>query len=250
MGSAQIRDIWKRVGSMTSGETRREAMGLVAVIGWHIWTTRNHWVFKNDWKLETKILKEVVAEFNLFLQARESGHQRSQRDVSINRCLWKPPEPGFLKINVDGAFAVGTHKRGVGVVVRDHEGRMLGAMAVPIPNRSPAEIVEAEGFWMALDCSIFLTGRSYVVEDDAQAVVNMLQSKSQIKACLEVIVRDTISFICRFPSCSFQFVPCNGNRVANAIAKYVSSLDSPLTWQQNFLSWVHREATFDVSSLH
>ncbi|KAI8560332.1 hypothetical protein RHMOL_Rhmol04G0247200 [Rhododendron molle] len=103
-------------------------------------------------------------------------------------------------------------------------------MAVPLPNRS--------------------SGRSNVVEGDAQAVINMLQGKSQIKACLNVIVQDTLSFICHFLSCSFQFVPRNGNRVANAIAKFALSLDSPLTWQGNFPSWVHREVTFDVSSLH
>ncbi|KAI8531114.1 hypothetical protein RHMOL_Rhmol11G0112000 [Rhododendron molle] len=64
----------------------------------------------------------------------------------------------------------------------------------------------------------------------------MLQGKSKIKACLEVIVRDTLSFVSRFQSCSFHFIPRDGNRVANALAKDVLSLEAPLTWQRNFPS--------------
>lgn len=67
--SAQIRDIWKRVGDMPNGETKREAQGLFATLGWHVWTARNSWVFNQNWKLETKIVKEALEEFDTFLQA-------------------------------------------------------------------------------------------------------------------------------------------------------------------------------------
>lgn len=45
-----------------------------------------------------------------------------------------------------------------------------------------------------------------------------------MKACLEDIVRDALSVVSRFSSVSFQFVPRDGNRVANALAKYALSL--------------------------
>ncbi|KAI8562826.1 hypothetical protein RHMOL_Rhmol03G0065400 [Rhododendron molle] len=53
-------------------------------------------------------------------------------------------------------------------------------------------------------------------------MINMLQGKSQIKACLEVLVRDTLSFVTSscFQFCSFHFIPRDGNRVANALAKH------------------------------
>ncbi|KAI8524376.1 hypothetical protein RHMOL_Rhmol13G0145800 [Rhododendron molle] len=139
------------------------------------------------------------------------------------------------------------HRKVVGMVVWDHGGKILGATAVPIQDRSSAEVVEAEGFRIALDCLMCLAGGSYIVEGDAQTVINMLQGKSKIKPCLEVIVRDTLSFVSRFQSCSFHFIPRDGNKVANGLFKHALSLEAPLTWQRNFSSWVQREASFDIS---
>lgn len=170
-------------------------MGLFAIIGWHIWLARNAWVFKREWKVETRIMEEALDEFNLFLQATKTNQSCSQRAILESRPLWVPPDPGVLKINVDGVFAARTRKGGVGVVLHDFEGKILGATAVPMHERMSAEMVEAEGFRIAMDCSICSHGSSYVVEGDAQSVVNMLQGKSQIKASLKVIVRKHFIFL-------------------------------------------------------
>ncbi|KAI8556439.1 hypothetical protein RHMOL_Rhmol05G0253500 [Rhododendron molle] len=197
--------------------------------------------------METKIIEEAIEDFNLFLQTTKPDQRSSQGSLLSSTVTWKPPEIGMLMINGDGAFSARTRKGGVGMLVRDHGGKILGATAVPIQDRSSAEVAEAEGFRIALDCSICSAGGSYIVEGDAQAVINMLQGKSKIKACLDVIGRDTLSFVSRFHSCSFHFIPRDGNRVANALAKHALSLEAPLTWQRNFPSWVQREASFDVS---
>ncbi|KAI8560526.1 hypothetical protein RHMOL_Rhmol04G0263300 [Rhododendron molle] len=186
--------------------------------------------------MEIKIIEEAIEDFNLFLQTTKTDQRSSQGSLLSSTVTWKPPEIGILKINVDGAFTARTWK-----------GKILGATAVPIQDRTSADVVEAEGFRIALDCSICLAGGSYIVEGNAQAVINMLQGKCKIKACLEVIVRDTLSFFSRFQSCSFHFIPRDGNRVAYALAKHALSLEAPLTWQRNFSSWVQRKASFDVS---
>lgn len=54
---------------MAQGESKKEMLGLFAVTGWNIWTMRNKWFFKQDWKMETKIIEEALEEFNTFLQA-------------------------------------------------------------------------------------------------------------------------------------------------------------------------------------
>lgn len=57
-----------------------------------------------------------------------------------------------------------------------------------------AEMVEAEGFRVALDCPICSSGSSYMVEGDAQTVIRMLQGRAQVKASLDVIIADTLFF--------------------------------------------------------
>ncbi|KAI8549596.1 hypothetical protein RHMOL_Rhmol06G0037300 [Rhododendron molle] len=120
-------------------------------------------------------------------------------------------------------------------------------MAVPTLGKASTKMVEAERFCIALTSPICSFGSSYFVEGDAQTVINMLQGKRQVTTHLEVIIRDTLSFDSRFNSCSFNFVPRNCNRVANILAKYTISLETPITWLQDFPSWVHREASLDFS---
>ncbi|KAG5563627.1 hypothetical protein RHGRI_006166 [Rhododendron griersonianum] len=82
--------------------------------------------------VETRIMEEALDEFNLFLQATKTNQSCSQRAILESRPLWVPPDPGVLKINVDGVFAARTRKGGVGVVLHDFEGKILGATAVPM----------------------------------------------------------------------------------------------------------------------
>lgn len=74
----------------------------------------------------------------------------------------------------------------------------------------------------------------------------MLQGASNVKANLEAVIKDSINLASRFNICSFNFVPCNCNMVANVIAKYALSLAIPTTWQGNFSSQFCREIAFDV----
>ena len=39
--------------------------------------------------------------------------------------LWQPPEEECIKINVDGSYVKATGEVSVGVIIRDHKGRVL-----------------------------------------------------------------------------------------------------------------------------
>ncbi|RLN33118.1 hypothetical protein C2845_PM03G03460 [Panicum miliaceum] len=55
----------------------------------------------------------------------------------------KPADPGWVKINVDGTFSEQTGEAGVGVVIRDHLGKVLLAAWRVIFDASSVEEVEA-----------------------------------------------------------------------------------------------------------
>lgn len=48
---------------------------------------------------------------------------RDKKDKTLEK--WKPPDEGWVKINVDGAFDKSTGEGGLGVVIRDHLGAAL-----------------------------------------------------------------------------------------------------------------------------
>ena len=54
---------------------------------------------------------------------------------------WKPPQHGLVKINCDGAKFTTENKAGIGVVICDSEGMVLGSLSKQIPRAySPLEI--------------------------------------------------------------------------------------------------------------
>lgn len=182
------------------------------------------------------------------LELSNTKVEKEPRTEGVNTC-WNPPTEGVFKINVDGAFDARSGKGGVGLVVRDSLGNTVEAKAIPIPISFSAELVEALGVRFALYLAVNNADKAYIVEGDAQSVIQMLQGTSNVKANLEVVIRDSIYLASRLNSCSFNFVSRNCNGVANVIAKYALSLALPTTWQGTFPGWICREAALDVSVL-
>ena len=59
---------------------------------------------------------------------------------------WLPPSVGLCKINVDGALFTSWKQAGIGVVIRDGEGRLLAALCRKIKSPLTALEVEAKAY--------------------------------------------------------------------------------------------------------
>ena len=64
------------------------------------------------------------------------------KEKQTAKLLWRPPEEGWIKINVDGSYVERTGQASAGVIIRDHNGHVL---------------VSA---WMEVAISLLLCGRS------------------------------------------------------------------------------------------
>lgn len=199
--------------------------------------------------LRRQVLGNALDEVNDFHVAMSKEKHDSTKQMIEGVVHWCPPIQGVLKVNIDGAFDKVSRKGGIGLVVRDNLGQIVSMEAIPILNAASAELVEALGFKLALNMVINNLDKDYVFEGDAQDVVNMLRGSKNAKACLEVIIKDSLNLVRFFNSCSFNYVSRTCNRVADVIAKYALSLDLPTSWQGNFPHWVCREASLDVSQL-
>ena len=68
--------------------------------------------------------------------------QRSgTRSRKVDRVQWRPPDPSWIKLNVDGAYLQSVQKAGGGGVIRDLDGEILAAFAADLKGNS---VMEAE----------------------------------------------------------------------------------------------------------
>nr|TKW26067.1 hypothetical protein SEVIR_3G161600v2 [Setaria viridis] len=130
---------------------------------------------------------------------REASHSKSTAQ-------WKPPDPGWFKINVDGAFSERSGAGGVGVVIRDHLGAVKLAAWRVIFGASNAEEVEARACKEGADLAAEWIRAPVILESD-RAMSCKANELAQMAKRLNhgAVWRD------RFPVCIEHFIDqgCN-----------------------------------------
>lgn len=151
------------VGEKAKGEDKWEVLGLFASLCMQIWKAQNEWVFNHSWWDVPRISGRAVEDFNEFC---DSNGEAERVVIDTNTAqTWKPPPEGILKINIDGDFDAITRKGGIGVVIRDDQGRIWGMRAVPVDRTYSTKLVEALGFREAADFGRSLRlGGNYILE--------------------------------------------------------------------------------------
>nr|POF11051.1 hypothetical protein CFP56_13567 [Quercus suber] len=133
----------------------------------------------------------IVCSASAMLAEFQQGKQSSVGRINSNLVRWQPPSGSSVKANFDGAVFGGDQEAGIGVVIRNNEGRC----------------------WRR--CR-----RSQVCfEGDSKLVVKSLQSGLVSNALVGHLVKDIMSIRGHFLSSNIIHVRRQGNNVAHALAR-------------------------------
>ena len=91
---------------------------------------------------------------------------------------WRPPTQGMVKINCDGATFRDQKKSGIGVVIRDNNGMVLGSMSKQLPQLYSALEVEAMAASTTLLFASQLSFHRAVLESDSLTLATTLRNNS------------------------------------------------------------------------
>ena len=201
---------------------------LLAVIMWLIWGRRN------ATRLEDSILEyhQIRYEAEVFLLDFKTTKKDDRRDAAaVTRASrWIPPIHNQFKINFDGVVFSELDAAGLGVVIRDSCGSVIGALVerIPIPT-SPAK-VEVLACRRAMVFAKELNLMDIVFEGDAEQIIKALRAKEVHHPEYGHVLQDSLVLASDFWVCSFTHVKCVSNSIAHFLTRRSKSRNELQVW--------------------
>ena len=103
----------------------------IIMIAWAMWTNRNK-VRNGEDKKSSGALVDSALEY---LREYQLCCEKPVATPTKEQPKWRPPQQGRYKINVDGAVFAAQKAIGVGVLIKDAKGRVVGVCSKKIMHR-------------------------------------------------------------------------------------------------------------------
>lgn len=101
---------------------------------------------------------------------------------------WIPPPRNCYKINMDGAIFAAHKMAGVGILIQDANGKVIGACSKKIMAPLGAIEAEAKAFEIGLQFTKDLLIQDFVLEADSLILVNALKELSPPPSAIATLV--------------------------------------------------------------
>ncbi|XP_062012478.1 uncharacterized protein LOC133729018 [Rosa rugosa] len=147
----------------------------ISLLSWNIWKARCAFVYQHKPLSPSYIISttiKLVAEFHDATN-RSQATQIHDTYRTAPHPIWIAPPPGHVKVNCD-AFWSAPNSTGLGVVIRDHTGSLLGGSTIQA-NCSSVEIAESEALLSGVNLAVSMNLKLVKFESDEREVVSNLK---------------------------------------------------------------------------
>ncbi|KAL0004760.1 hypothetical protein SO802_012321 [Lithocarpus litseifolius] len=202
---------------------------LLATIMWTIWFRRNKTRFAPPGLPLDQIMQTAIDSFLEFQKAQTPAEPRIARP----RTRWFAPPNESFKINFDGAVFKDKDRAGIGVIIRDSRGLVMGSMSQVVPL--PQTIVELEALaaLKALEFAADLGLFNVILEGDSEILINALMDNSLSLASFGLLIQDIKAYAEFFQCISFSHIRREGNIVAHNLARHACHVTGFPVWMED-----------------
>ncbi|CAL8999738.1 unnamed protein product [Prunus brigantina] len=179
-------------------------LDLFFVTGWAIWEARNGKLWNNQTPKPEFTSSSAAVRLLDFVRARPQGAALGHGCSAPQP--WTKPCTGSLKINVDGSWTAGNTYGGVGIVVRDSNGRFVAGRALHVENVFSA------------------------LQSDSLQIVSAIRSSSVDRSNVGPVVEDTKALLTQITGDGFTHIRWVANGAAHRLARYASHIGTMTTW--------------------
>ena len=149
---------------------------------------------------------------------KPTAYHRCETNSSVLK--WSPPPEGMVAINVDAAIFATSCRMGMGIVIRDHNGKCLAVCSEQRREVVMPELAEALAIRRAVILAKDEGFSNIIVNSDCLSVVQRVNSNLEDRSLCGPIIRDIKMMAISFNSCSFCFVNRIINGAAHRLAKF------------------------------
>ena len=204
----------------------QNALQHFAVAAWTILSDRNAEIHGENQKPVPMLVSSVRQYVSEYTQAQ----QRIYDPMSRPSQKWKPLRPGFVKVNFDGALDRRTNTGGIGIVIRNEKGLIMGAKAAKSHCFNEPFLAEAKAALSALIFAFEMGFQKIEVEGDALSIIKQFKDMSTNYSIIGNIIEEARVRAGFFNSCFFTHTGREGNRVADTLAKLGLTVDCDMIW--------------------
>ncbi|XP_059458291.1 uncharacterized protein LOC132187876 [Corylus avellana] len=160
--------------------------------------------------------------------ARQLWLQRNM--VVYGASAWRKPHVDYIKVNWDASLNARKSRVGIGVVARDHAGRVVAVLSDSEVATTDPEGAETLATCYATDMCHYLGLRNVILEGDALMVVRSLQKGKCHWGRLRHVLNDTTQKLQTMQEWRVDHIPQEANVVAHRIATLALSIPDRQIW--------------------
>ncbi|XP_042962379.1 uncharacterized protein LOC122296642 [Carya illinoinensis] len=148
-----------------------------AVVLKRIWSRRNELYHGKGFTHPTRLYQQAIEEVSIFRESLLTD-KGTRKQVGSAELRWVKPVQNSYKLNWDAAIRAKEGRVGIGVIVRDYQGQVVGTVRAQRPLRGTPFDGEAYGLLVAAEFCRDLGLQQVCLEGDAKRVVDGLLSKA------------------------------------------------------------------------
>ncbi|KAG8493008.1 hypothetical protein CXB51_012636 [Gossypium anomalum] len=215
----------------------RKALSDLITVLWNIWNSRNNKVFhdKEDGAMVTWDSAAALSrDFRIFNFLERPLIPKLGREHGCRK-----PDPGTVKINFDASMNGG--KTCFGIVVRDHEGFVLGGRAGVMEKKVQAECTELHALEESINFAQNRNWTKLIFELDCVGLINWLNKTKIDCSTMGHHIKDIINKLkqcCNFRF-SFVWTPRGSNIVADSLCNWANVQNCYTDFDMDYPSKIH-----------
>ena len=176
--------------------------------------------------LVARPLIQIFPETGRLLRDFLEAHDEDPAPVPILvlvQAKWTVPTQARYKANFDAALFKHNDTTGQGVIIRDINGAVIGALLMRIPLPHLVATTEALACRRAVQFAAEIGLHEVTFEGDAAVVINAITAGATEHSSYGHIIEDILAQAATFSSFDFCYVSRSCNRVADSLAKHAKS---------------------------